>query len=1066
MAPVIPNGLQQNNSIKVKRAVPPGAQANVGTSSTPSPSLSAAKKPQPATKPPTPNSANDRTITASTVRPVNRVRRETNGQLGRNSRNSAGLRSGELTSDGMPQGGSSRPYGEIDSASFFSSAAKLTSAIVVTDSYVLKRNVGKPPSLVLHLHPHHFRFDAQDGVFSYASPMKMFIQHLKARTIPHDLLDQFILSGVSFYDGCLIVQVHDHRTLAREADAARPTSSSSNAADPSTVHSYSQYLTPSPYGSIPKEDLSSSDSQKPVEESKDVKGDKEKSEDASAAPSVAETKKSKTTAKAKVYTVVLHPTAESMQRDLALQAMMGVGKVDTRSGLETPGVGPPSTPMSLVPPTPTASSMPPPAKRQKRDKAELDATNITAAEGQILLATQAPLVLGPAAKSIEEQIALLEAMSHPKHSEAPPQPKARKRTVAEVAADEAAAAEQEKYLLLADDRYGALGSQATATADTDAQAGSTSFEPRFERFKVIADIQRELSEKKEQEKIKQQENDRRLQQQRLQQQQEALQAQQRQQAEAEKARREAAQAAQREAMAARQAAQEQQRQQQLAAQRAAAAATPVSQANNAGSVPQPQHAHPAQANGMQNGMQNGMVNGGVQQNAVPNGMNAQAQARFPPQIAQAQVSSPVVRQGTPQNHSSPMVNGSIPMQQTSSTMAASPPRPTSVVQNPSMSVPMAHAMSARGSQQSHPSNTPRMPHSTPNMAHGTPVSRHMAATPRMTQASPPPQMMNQGSQMGQMMMNNQAMNQANPQMLAQMAAQQRALAAQQQQQQANMQQNGGMPGQMSHQQMMLMQRQLMIQQQQQQQQAQQQQQHQQQMQHQQQQGGMPNNQQLAQQYAQHIQNMQGQQMRNMTPQMQAQLMARMQQAQQQQQMGGNNMQRQQMMNGNNMQAILQMQQQQAAQRQQQQQQQAQQQAQQMGQQQHMGQQQPQQQPQQQQQQQHMGGQQQQQQQQQQSAVHTQIQNVARGLYQRMVQEATTKYGGRENIPQELVETYKTSSLQQAQNFVRHNMAQRQAQFAQQQQQMMLQQQQAQQAQQQQGQQQMQGMGGMMGHQPM
>uniref|UniRef100_A0A8H7NE72 Uncharacterized protein n=1 Tax=Bionectria ochroleuca TaxID=29856 RepID=A0A8H7NE72_BIOOC len=196
--------------------------------------------------------------------------------------------------------------------------------------------------------------------------------------------------------------------------------------------------------------------------------------------------------------------------------------------------------MTLVPPTPTAATMPPPAKRQKKVKMELEPNNFAAAEGQILLATEAPLFLEPT-KTLEEQIILLDAMAHPKHSGPPPQPKTRKRTVAEMAADEAAAAEQERYMLLLDERSGTTSAQNAGGTDSDAQNGATAFEPRFERFKVIADIKREHAEKKEQEKIKQQENDRRLQQQRLQQQQEQAQAAQKQQAEAaEKARREAA----------------------------------------------------------------------------------------------------------------------------------------------------------------------------------------------------------------------------------------------------------------------------------------------------------------------------------------------------------------------------------------------------------------------------------------------------------------------------------------------------------------------------------------------
>ncbi|KAJ4222234.1 hypothetical protein NW759_006656 [Fusarium solani] len=1011
MAPVGPV-VHQNVATKAKRPIPPGIQTNgviSSSKSSPSPSMSA-KKPPPSAKQP-PHSASERAITASTVRPINRARRETASQLaGRHSRNSAGLRSASMAAETTPHDAEPPPY-------------------VVTDSYILKKFAGRPPSLIIHMHPTHFRFDNQDGMFPYKSPMKLFLDHLRSRTVPHDLLQYLTDAGVPFYEGCLIVQVHDHKSVAQAKDVSKPTPPKGSVV-PSSIHNYNQYLTPSPFVPFPKESLSSDGNVKGGD-SKDKPAEEKNKESTVAAPAP-EDVKGKTT-KPKVFTVVLHPTALSLQMDLLI-------KGSTPKDSDGISAIPPPTPMSIVPPTPTATSMPPPAKRQKREKTELDGSNIHAAEGQILLATTAPLMLEPT-KNIEETIVLLEAMSHPKHSEAPPQPKTRKRTVAEVAADEAAAAEEERYMLFGDERLSSsvAGAQNGGTADGDASGGAT-FEPRFERFKVLADIKREHAEKKEQEKLKQQENDRRLQQQRQQQQQEAVVLAQRQAAEQERTRREAA---------AREA-QLRQAEAQRQAQARAAASTPSNQNNARPNTAQPQHAHP-QNNTMANGVTNA-VNGATQ-NAVANNPQNQAQAqpqaqpRFQAQITQPPASSPAARQGTPQNMSSPMV-ASVPMQQTNSGMAVSPPRPASVVQNAPMSVPMAHNMSSRGSQQSHPSGTPRIPHSTPNISHGTPINRPaMTSTPRMTQASPPPNMMAQNSQMGQaMMMNNQNMNQANQQAIAQVAAHQRAIA--QQQHMAAMQNgvnNGNMNGQMSPQQqqqmMQMMQRQLMLQQQAQQSQGQ----------HQQAQQGNMMTQQLAQQYAQQIQNMSGNQMRQMTPQMQAQFqqMMRMQQVNGQM---GNNMQGQvngQMMNGNNvnMQALQAMQQQQA-QRQAQAQQAQQQQQQQNQQQPQQGQQQ-------------MGN----------NPIQTQIQHNARVIYHQLLQQAILKHGSQDRIPAEINEKLKQTSISRAQNLFQQGMIQRRNQqqlMMQQQQQQQMQQMQQQQMQQQQLQQQqmqqMQGMNGMMGPQ--
>jgi hypothetical protein len=38
---------------------------------------------------------------------------------------------------------------------------------------ILAKYKDQVPSLIIHLHPTHFRFDQQDGVFSYNSPMKV-----------------------------------------------------------------------------------------------------------------------------------------------------------------------------------------------------------------------------------------------------------------------------------------------------------------------------------------------------------------------------------------------------------------------------------------------------------------------------------------------------------------------------------------------------------------------------------------------------------------------------------------------------------------------------------------------------------------------------------------------------------------------------------------------------------------------------------------------------------------------------------------------------------------------------
>ncbi|CEQ40344.1 SPOSA6832_01980, partial [Sporobolomyces salmonicolor] len=92
---------------------------------------------------------------------------------------------------------------------------------------VLKRHRRAPPSLVVHLYPTHFRFEHQHGNFSYDSPMKCFLEAIREQKLPTDLLDVLDDAGIVYYDGCLIVEVHDHRQSAPPSSAPRTGLSSS-----------------------------------------------------------------------------------------------------------------------------------------------------------------------------------------------------------------------------------------------------------------------------------------------------------------------------------------------------------------------------------------------------------------------------------------------------------------------------------------------------------------------------------------------------------------------------------------------------------------------------------------------------------------------------------------------------------------------------------------------------------------------------------------------------------------------------------------------------------------------
>lgn len=72
---------------------------------------------------------------------------------------------------------------------------------VKTTSYILKKFSKCPPSLIVHLHPTHFRFEQQDGSFPYNSEMKVIIEHIRAGTVPHDMMEELLRANVRFYEG-------------------------------------------------------------------------------------------------------------------------------------------------------------------------------------------------------------------------------------------------------------------------------------------------------------------------------------------------------------------------------------------------------------------------------------------------------------------------------------------------------------------------------------------------------------------------------------------------------------------------------------------------------------------------------------------------------------------------------------------------------------------------------------------------------------------------------------------------------------------------------------------------
>ncbi|KAL2824950.1 Spt20 family-domain-containing protein [Aspergillus cavernicola] len=577
------------------------------------------------------------------------------------------------------------------------SAKAFPEPYVKTTPYLLKKFSKFPPSLILHLHPTHFRFEQQDGSFPYNSEMKVIIEHIRAGTVPHDMMEELLRANVRFYEGCLIVRVVDHKSISAQTRKSTAPSSNDNNT-PFSIHNYNEHITPSAYVPYPKQNQLTSEKvaskETTTDQSEAQDGGEHVSQSQDSSEEVGSTSQHKQhPTKPRVFTTVLHPTPRSLQAELTLLATTPDPKA-ARQAVPAP-LSRPQIPSS-APLSPGASSTQPERGNiVKRQKMLVEPEELLNCEASLTRALAPPLFLDPVG-SLEGVHDLLKYMESPVHCDAPPSPKRRKRTIAELAADEALAAEEERFMLIMDERLepttsGAAGGPKSAVVgDT---GGAVPFEPRFSRFKTLENIRMQHEEKaKREHEIKMKQD-----------------LAKRQQQEQDKERRRIADQRQAEEQA-----KEETRRQQLAQQQAQAHLAAQQQQNRPVM---------AQTNG----------------------------------VSQAPQSSPVVRNQTPLNTSSPLVSSAmavqngVPMAMTSSMQGAgSPPRPPSALQHahPNM---MSHPMVPSRSQQSR-HGTPQMTQGTPAMSHATPIMRNVTPTQRMSHASPPRSSMAPTPVMGPAMM--------------------------------------------------------------------------------------------------------------------------------------------------------------------------------------------------------------------------------------------------------------------------------------------------------------------------
>ena len=549
---------------------------------------------------------------------------------------------------------------------------------VKTQPYILKKYRNKSPSLIIHLHPTHFRFDQQDGSFSYSSPMKFILEHLKSQTVPHDMIEELQAAEVKFYEGCLIVQVQDHRSTSTSNNSSTSTATKTDTNLPFSIHNYNQHLTPSPYVPCPQ-----------IEEKSKTTGN------APTAPSVEApiSTEKQATKGPKVFTVVLFPSPLSLQEEVYIQANTPDIRNNRKQSVQVPrtpaSATVPPTPMSAIPPTPSTNG--PPKKKQKM---MISGQEIHEFESRALTTTAPPLFLDPV-DNIEDAHTVLNNLTDPRHQQSHPAPKTRKRTVAELAADEAIAAQEQAYMLIMDERHNLSGPAAKA-GTTDGEAGTATFEPRFETWQAIKNIRAEHKERAEREAEAKAHRDNQAAMQKARMEQQAREHR-------EDAIRRGREAEQQQAL-------EIQRQNQFKEKSMRDAAT----------------VHRIKENQMRETQRQALA---TSQNQMNHGHP------MPHGVSQAQHPSPVVRNMTPNMNSSPLV-GNVTMNVTSAGQgnASSPARPASAMQHGHPGpggVAMGHQ---RSRQPPSRTGTPLM-NGTPAMPHVTPVVGH--ATPRTNQGSPP-----------------------------------------------------------------------------------------------------------------------------------------------------------------------------------------------------------------------------------------------------------------------------------------------------------------------------------------
>ncbi|GEQ70967.1 hypothetical protein JCM33374_g4648 [Metschnikowia sp. JCM 33374] len=216
-----------------------------------------------------------------------------------------------LGESGIAQGPTPQQIQQLKEQQLKQARAKFgNSAFASTSQEILKKFAKYPPSLTFHIYDSHYRFNnTQDSsIIPKESPMaQSFLKHIIREEIPVEMTELLKDFAVRFYDGCLVLQVYDHRHMVPVAGAnsGANSSQSSNSAQSSAPGHTSQGQNAGPKPASSSSGTSSSTS---GASSAPDKSGHATPKDTSAPPS--------NLSRPKTYRTLLRPTPQSLYYDL------------------------------------------------------------------------------------------------------------------------------------------------------------------------------------------------------------------------------------------------------------------------------------------------------------------------------------------------------------------------------------------------------------------------------------------------------------------------------------------------------------------------------------------------------------------------------------------------------------------------------------------------------------------------------------------------------------------------------------------------------------------------------